>query len=122
MGQKLKKLLPPVICDIGKQLAAIRKSKGLTQTQLANIIGISQCMVSEYEIGRSTISVDMLARFCRALNCSSDALFNLSKERPKEQIKLRLVKRMNAIDALPEHIKKSILKNIDITLAGITRA
>jgi transcriptional regulator with XRE-family HTH domain len=117
MPQKLKNPLPPVATDnIGKRLADIRKSRGLTQTQLANLIGISQGMVSEYEIGRVTISADMLARFCMALNCSADDVFNLSYEIPKVKTSLRLVKRMNAIDALPETTKKYILKTIDIAL------
>jgi len=123
MGQKLKTQLPPVTADnIGKQLASIRKSKGLTQTQLADLIGIKQRLVSEYETGRAGISAEMLARFCRALRCSSDALFNLSYEIPKEKTSLRLVKRMNAIDALPEATKKYILKTIDNALAAAKMA
>ena len=122
MARKQKNPLPPITDNIGKQLAAVRKSKGLTQTQLANSIGIRQYMVSEYETGRITISVDMLARFCRALRCSSDNLFALSKETPKEKTSLRLVKRMNAIDALPEDKKRYILKTIDNALAAAKMA
>ena len=118
MGQKFKNPLPPITCNIGKRLADIRKSKGLTQTQLAELIGIKQYMVSEYEIGRSTISADMLARFCRALRCSSDDVFDL----PKEKTTLRLVKRMNAIEELPENTKKYIIKVLDDTISANKRA
>jgi len=122
MARKQKNPLPPITDNIGQQLAAIRKSKGFTQTQLADLIGIKQYMVSEYETGRITISVDMLARFCRALRCSSDTLFALSKETQKEKTNLRLVKRMNAIDALPEAKKKYILRTIDLALEANKRA
>ena len=113
MGRKLKNPLPQVnMGNIGKQLADIRKSKGFTQTQLANLIGINQRLVSDYELGRVALSADMLARFCHVLRCSSDDIFNL----PKAKTNLRLVKRMNAIDALPEATKKHVLKTIDIAL------
>jgi len=115
--------LPPLpAANIGRRLADIRKSKGLTQTQLADLIGINQRLVSDYETGRLALSADMLARFGMALRCSLDTFFDLSFEIPKEKTSLRLVKRMNAIDAMPEHIKKHILQVIDISIRANTQA
>jgi len=123
MPRKLRKPLPPIaIVNIGKRLADIRKSRNLTQTQLADLIGINQRLVSEYETGKITISADMLARFCMTLRCSADSVFNLSYEISKEKTSLRLVKRMNAIDALPDDKKKYILKTIDNALAAAKMA
>ena len=118
MPRKMKNPLPPAIDNIGKQLAAIRKSRGLTQTQLADIIGIKQYLVSDYEVGRLALSADMFARFCMALRCSADDVFDL----PKGKNKLRLVKRMNAIDALPENTKKYILRTLDTALKACQQA
>jgi transcriptional regulator with XRE-family HTH domain len=118
MGRKLKNPLPQVnMGNIGKQLADIRKSKGFTQTQLANLIGINQRLVSDYELGRVALSADMLARFCHVLRCSSDDIFNL----PKAKTNLRLVKRMNEINKLPENTKKYIIKVLDDTISANKR-
>jgi transcriptional regulator with XRE-family HTH domain len=101
MPQKMKKPLPPAINNLGKRLAGIRKAQGITQTQLANTIGIDQCLISSYEIGRLTLSADMFARFCRALQCSADEVLDLPK------VKFHLIECMNA--ELPEPGKKHIL-------------
>lgn len=118
----MKNPLPPLIDNIGKRIAGIRKSKGFTQTQIADLIGINQHLVSYYETGRVAITADMLARFCAALKCSADDIIDVSSEIPKAKTSLRLVKRMNAIDALPEATKKRILKTIDVALEAIKMA
>ena len=109
---QLQPILSPVSAtQIGKNLAAVRKSNGLTQTQLAELIGIRQRLVSDYEIGRTSISAEMISRFCCALNCSASDIINVESSQKKPS--LRIIKRMNAIEALPEATKKHILKTLD---------
>jgi len=56
----------------------------------------------------------MLACFALALNVSTDDLLALEKEyKDKYQISLRIMKRINKIETLPENRKKAILKTID---------
>jgi len=119
MPQKIKNPLPQITtARIGKRLADVRKAKGLTQTQLANIIGIKQYLVSAYEIGRLALSADMLTRFCTALKCSSDSIIGLKPESNAEKPNLRLVKRINRIEQLPPVKQKALLQNIDMFLKG----
>jgi ribosome-binding protein aMBF1 (putative translation factor) len=52
---------------IGNLLAAARLKAGLTQSQLAEKVGIRQNMVSDFEHGRRTCSHDMARRLSQAL-------------------------------------------------------
>ena len=55
---------------IGENIKAVRKSKQLTQPELANLLGISRNSLSRYENGTSTISTELLDRICQTLNVS----------------------------------------------------
>lgn len=47
-----------------------RKAAGLSQEQLAEIVGMAQADISRIETGKtSAISLDVLDRLCRALKC-----------------------------------------------------
>jgi len=123
MPQKMKNPLPPLTtANIGKRLADIRKTTGLTQTQLADHIGIKQYLVSDYETGRLALSADMLTRFCTALKCSADKVIGLKPEANSEKLNLRLSRRIKRIEQLPINQQKALLQNIDMFLKGAKRA
>jgi transcriptional regulator with XRE-family HTH domain len=99
---------------LGERIAEARKRKGLTQSQLAEKIGISQYLVSDYEIGRLNISATMLVHVAVALGVSADELLGLqSKDHVEKQLSLRLTRRMSEINKLPEYKKKAILTMLD---------
>ncbi len=52
---------------VGNLLAGARLKAGLTQSQLADKLGIRQNMISDYERGRRTYSDDMAKRISRVL-------------------------------------------------------
>ena len=108
--------------QIGRRLATIRKSRGLTQTQIAERIGINQRVVSDYEVGRAGVSANMLTRFCSALKCSADTIIGLKSESNTEKTNLRLSRRIKSIEQLPINQQKALLQNIDMFLRGAKRA
>jgi transcriptional regulator with XRE-family HTH domain len=55
---------------IGARIAAERKSKGLTQDQLAVLSGIDSSNIRSYESGRSMLSILTLVRISEALHAS----------------------------------------------------
>ena len=59
---------------IGNLLAGARLKAGLTQTQLAEQLGIRQNMVSDYERGRRTYSDAMANRLSNVLNVREEQL------------------------------------------------
>jgi len=55
---------------IGHRIAQLREGKGLTQTQLAEMIGMQQQHISRLEKGRYSARLDLLATVATALGGS----------------------------------------------------
>lgn len=53
--------------QLGAELQAARKAKGLTQAALAGRIGLSQSRVSHLELNAHELSVEQLLAWCAAL-------------------------------------------------------
>ena len=59
-----------------KRLLLARKTKGLTQQEVADEIGISRQMYANYEHGKITsLNLDTIIKLCVLLNASPDYLF-----------------------------------------------
>lgn len=56
-------------------LKAIRTAKGMTQSNLANEMGVTQPVVAMWESGVTTPNGSKLPELADTLNCSIDALF-----------------------------------------------
>ena len=52
------------------KLAALRKSRGLTQTELANICGWKKSTISDYERGERNPNIEKLKILATALQCT----------------------------------------------------
>jgi transcriptional regulator with XRE-family HTH domain len=92
---------------IGAQLRDLRRGARLTQTQLAERVGISEQMVSHYEGGRYTPTTEMLGRFASALALPADthtALADLLAELAIEVSTLRVVHRQGGERAIQASI------------------
>jgi transcriptional regulator with XRE-family HTH domain len=109
--------LPHQDIKIGSRIAALRKGKGLTQAQLAEQIGISRLLLSDYERGKVRLYADVVARVANALGVSTEQiLMNQSINDTDYVPSLRLVKRLQKIEKLPAAEQKALLKNIDMFL------
>lgn len=118
MARKFKYELPEIELQdsrpVGERIAEIRKSRGLTQENLAAIIGIARVTLADYERGRSRIYDEMIVRIAGALNVTTDRILGCKKqEEIKEIVSLRYTKRIREIEGMPEHDKRSILKTLD---------
>lgn len=60
---------------IGKRIQKIRRAKGYTQQQFAEIIGLSTNYLSDIERGKSSARLDKLVAIINALECSADDVF-----------------------------------------------
>lgn len=58
----------------------LRKDRGLTQTQLAKIFFTSQRTVSNWESGRNEPPYDMLIKYAKYFNVSTDYILGLTKD------------------------------------------
>lgn len=115
--------LPPVKNStgetFGERLARLRKERGLTQTALAERIGIIQGLVTNYETDRLRMHPEMVLRFAEALEISTDELLG-AKARPLTDgpLSLKVVRRLSKIEALPEQKQRAVLQAIDTLLKG----
>ena len=64
--------------DLAKRLRSMRNLLDLTQSALAERVGITQAYLAELEKGTKRPSLAVLEKLCSALNCSADYLLGLS--------------------------------------------
>ncbi len=117
--------LPPVQTDdepIGQRLARLRKEKGYTQKELAERMGLLQALISAYENEKIRLNSEMIIRFAKAFNVSADEILGLRSEKRKgKTASLKIMRRVNKIESLPESKQKALLKTIDVFLETIEK-
>ncbi len=77
----------------GNLIASLRRKKGLTQVELANILGVTDKAVSRWENGLGMPDISILANLCKTLEISISYLFsnlNLNKTDIEIEIKIKL--------------------------------
>ena len=62
--------------EIGLYIKKLRKEKGLTQQQLADILNVSFQAVSKWETGETLPDTGLLLDLCNELGTTADALLN----------------------------------------------
>ncbi len=101
----------------GDRLRRFRKAKGLTQTELGELVGISQRLMTYYETQGGNPPADVLARLAEALDVSTDVLLGLATANdPRASAApetLRLWRRLRRIEDVAPRDQKTILKMID---------
>ena len=88
MPRKPKYKLKPLnlnIKPVGDRIAEIRKSKNLTQEELAKEIGITRSNLSKYENNAIHLNDEMMIRFALALEVSLDYLVGLESVTEKDK-------------------------------------
>lgn len=100
---------------IGYNISSIRREKGLTQAQLAELSGVSPEHVSHIERGRARMSLSLLLDFCRCLSVTpNDILSGEFKVLCPED---RLDKYLEGYAGLPWKDKKLIKNILNIILS-----
>lgn len=119
MPQKPKYNLPDINSDnnVGKNIARIRKQHGLSQNELSKKIGITQSLLSHYEIGRLNIPVEVVIQIIKTLEVDSNELLGLKKGKVSKGLSdLKITNRMKKIQELPAGKKRYIFEIIDAYL------
>lgn len=73
--------------EIGNRIRKYREERGLSQKELAELLGVSNSRVSNWEQGINRPDADYLADICRVINISPSVLLNvqLSSDELSEQ-------------------------------------
>ena len=103
---------------LGKRIAAFRKAHGLTQQQLAEILGISQQTMAHYEVGRLRIAVALLQPLTKALAISVEELLEdeAKSKKGKRGPTSALEKQIEQISQLPRAKQKFVMEMLDAVI------
>ena len=110
----------------GPRLTALRKSRGLTQVQLAEATGTTQRSMSYYENDDGIPPASIVVLLAKALNVSTDELLGLKPPRTEQAENgdpetRRLWKRFQAVTQLPEKDQRAVIRLIS-SLAAVNNA
>lgn len=90
---------------IGKNIRILRKKAGLTQAQLAEVLGIKQQMIADYERCKVNPEVSRLPVLAKALSVSVGELFQAEVKEAGVVVPIR---RKNRRDSQAQEIFKSL--------------
>ena len=104
----------------GKRLAAIRKAQGLSQQQLADLLGATRSNIDYYERRATNPTTDFVQRCTDILKINVTDLIGdepAEKETRKRGPKSALERSFEQISKLPHSKQKEILKVVDALVA-----
>ncbi len=105
--------------SIGQRIAKFRKLKGYTQIQLADKIGLTQTLISDYERDKIRPHPEMIIRFALALEVSADQLLGLKEAKNGGHTpSLKILRRIKNIEELPASQQKVLFQIIDTFIKG----
>ena len=73
--------------ELGQKIKSVRKQKGLSQEQLADLVGYKVGTISKYEQGYRIPDIGMLRRIAAALGCNLSELAGTTDEVIEETIR-----------------------------------
>lgn len=103
--------------QLGQRIARYRKAQGLTQVQMAEILGIAQQTVAHYEGGRLRIAVSMLQPLATALSITVEELLNENQTTKKKRGPASILQRQfEQVSHLPRAKQKFVMEMLDTVI------
>ncbi len=99
--------------EMGTNIAALRRKKGLSQQALGELAGISKRMISYYERETVTIPANQLKKIANALNVAIDEIVNHQPEKTILEANRAFLKRLEIAKTLSVKDQKIISDLID---------
>ncbi|WP_437215956.1 helix-turn-helix domain-containing protein [Pectobacterium sp. LFLA-215] len=107
------------ITELGKRITALRKDAGMTQTQVAQALNVSQQAVQAWEAGRRRIQISILPAVARVLSVSLEDLLGEEAEKAarKRGPTPKWQQLIEEIDSLPKAKQKMISEMLSALIA-----
>jgi len=103
---------------LGARIASTRKARGLTQTQLADLLGLAQQTLAHYEGGRLRFPASTLPKLAEKLGLTLDELLGQeSKAKGKPGPAPKLQRQIERIHQLPKAQQRFVMQMLDTVLA-----
>ncbi|MDM3872249.1 helix-turn-helix transcriptional regulator [Porticoccus sp. W117] len=102
---------------MGKRIAQFRKAQNMTQTQLADALGIAQQTMAHYEGGKLRIPVGLLSMLATLLAVSVEEIIGEpTTAKGKRGPTPRLQRQMELIGQLPRAKQKFVMEMLDTVI------
>ncbi len=98
---------------VGLNITAARRRRSMTQTQLAEKVGLDKYTISYYERKCQSIPLDTLSRIAEALNVSADFLLYGDATRADMSASKALLTRLEKAKTMSPEKQKLIIDLID---------
>jgi transcriptional regulator with XRE-family HTH domain len=101
---------------LGRRIAEARKAQGITQVQLAKILGVSQQTIAHYEGGRLRLVASLLPQIARAIGMPVIELMGeveVVEMKNKRGPKSKLEQQIEQIRSMPRSRQKFISEMLD---------
>lgn len=102
---------------LGQRLKTLRKERGATQKDIAQILGISFQQLNKYESGQNLPPADMLGRLARALGVTTDYLITGQQTNGQPINNTRLLERFRVLEKFPNQDLETVITVIDAMVA-----
>ncbi len=100
--------------DFPTKLKQLRNSKGWSQGQLANQIGIEANRVSKYERGVLWPTLELMVRIAKAFNVSVDYLVRDDRDIAINKIQnQQLLQQLEQLDDLPKQYQETLVSVLE---------
>jgi len=101
--------------ELGSRLRALRQSHGISQSQVARLLGVDQSHISNVERGVRGLTIQQVVKLSRALAVPTDEILNNGRRPPavRSLRSGRMLRRLQRIEELPVAQQQAILKILD---------
>ena len=106
---------------INEQIVALRKQKGITQGELAEVIGVSNQSVSKWESGQCCPDIQLLPDLADYFGVSVDELMGLEPPKTESQVQIAPSISQNINDSLLYEAKELLGTNMLISTSVLQR-
>lgn len=104
---------------IAQRLARLRKERGITQQEMAERLGVSQPIVSDYERGELRLHGELIVKLAAILGVSTDEILGREERKTNGAAvkNRRLLRRIQEIDRLPKRDQQALLRTVEAFLS-----
>lgn len=117
IGELLKPRMSPAdklfFQKLGARIAALRKERGLTQVQLAEVLGCSQQRLQAFEKGARRMPLSEFPRYAKALGVSAEELLGTQAGPGKRGPAPKLQRQLERLLDLPKSQQRVVSHMID---------
>lgn len=98
--------------QLGQRIRVLRKARGLTQEQLAELVDIEQKHVSCIELGKNSPPIDRLEKIAQALDVPIKTFFELESQTEVMHASAEITLLLQELDADKRQLACTIFKGI----------